>query len=110
MQRVADAFVVMATSVAEQEPSTVAAQRILNLPMIPSSELNTVVDRWNDSAPESPFPAPPSVAITVLEAMNKHSASSIAVLEAESGGEYTYSELSLHSSFVASAIQGMIKK
>ncbi len=110
MQRIADAFVTMATFVAEQDPTTVAQQAILSLPMASSSDLSTAKYTWNDSAPEKPFPTPQSVATTVLHAINGHSSSSIAVEEAASGVSYTYLELSNTSSCIASAIQSVCKK
>jgi amino acid adenylation domain-containing protein len=109
MQRIANAFVTMATFVAEQDPTSVAQQAILSLPMTSSSDLSTATYTWNDSAPEKPFPPPQTVAATVFHAINGHATSSIAVEEAASGVSYTYLELSNTSSCIASAIQSVCK-
>lgn len=105
MQRIADAFVTMATFVAEQDPSSVAQQPILNLPMTSSSDLSTAKGIWNETTPEKPFPAPQSVATTVFQAIAGHPSSSIAVKEAASGVAYTYSDLTKTALCVSSAIK-----
>ena len=109
MQRIADAFVTMATFVADHDPSLVSKQTILSLPMTSSNDLSTAKYTWNHTAPEKPFPTPRSVAATVLDAIREHPSSSIAVEEAASGVSYTYSELSITSLRIASAIKSICK-
>jgi len=110
MQRLAAGFVIMATAVAEQGPSIVAGQNILDLPMLSSTEIAVMRDTWNNTAPMKPYPTPQSVTDTVLGAMSGHSGASLAVEEADSGLCYSYIELIKTISYVASGIHIISKK
>lgn len=108
MQSVADAFVIMATAVAEQGPSAIADQKILDLPMLSSTQMTIVKDDWNKTAPNDPYPVPESIAATLLTAMDSHDG--VAVLETSSGASYTYSELRDEVFVVAAGIRSVLKK
>ena len=110
MQKVADAFVIMATTVAEQGPVAIADQKVLDLPMLSSAELTTVRDDWNKTFPETPYPVPTSVGATLLTAINAHNDNSIAIHDTFTGASYTYSEFRNNIYVVAAGIKSMVKK
>ncbi len=109
MQNFADAFVVMATTVAEQGTSTIAHEKILDLPLLSNTKLAIVGDEWNQTAPNEPYPVPASVATTILTAMDEHDGAATAIHETFSGASYTYSELRSNVFVIAAGIRGVLK-
>ena len=110
MQKVADAFVIMATSVAEQGPVAIADQKILDLPMLSTAEMAIVTDEWNKTSPAIPYPRPAALGTTLLAAMNAHDNKSTAIHDTFTGMSYTYSELMNNIYLVAAGIKSLVDK
>lgn len=105
MQRFADEFSYMVTSVAEND---LLNSSILELPMVCPADLKCIREDWNLTQPDPPFPTPSPIATMLLAAMHNHS-TLIAVQEAFSDQSYTYTQLIHLCMKIAVGIQSILK-